>query len=99
MKLWSATALLILAGPGAAEEAPEFKNFSWNLGGLRTRNGGLPGSHPRSRFEFKNPQPSFALELLVDGPEVHAHIEGRRVGTYHTIDGHPVEGYRGFAAS
>ncbi len=82
---------------GEKEEAAELDSVGWSLHGLRDRDGALPGSTPRGRVEFPRPKTSFELELLVDGPTVHAFVDGERVGAYHTVDGAPIEGYLGFA--
>lgn len=41
----------------------------------------------------------FEVELVVDGGALHVFIGDELVGTYHTPDGEPLEGYLGFAAS
>ncbi|MCB1282702.1 MAG: hypothetical protein KDB18_14360, partial [Salinibacterium sp.] len=84
---------------GQKEEKPKFESLSWSLGGLRDRDGGLPGANPGGRFEFKGAQPSFKFILEVDGARAHAFIENRWVGTYHTVDGQPIEGYVGFGST
>ncbi len=82
---------------GESEEEPEFASMGWSLGGLFEREGALPGSRVGGGVEFAAPRSGFDLELLVDGPTVHAFINGERVGTYTAPDGAALEGYLGFA--
>ena len=84
---------------GEREKANALKSVGWSMGDLRGRDGGLSGSAPGRRYEFKEERSSFRLEILVDGAEAHAFIEDDWVGSYHTIDGRPIEGYIGFAVS
>lgn len=84
---------------GEKQEAAALESVAWNLGGLYEREGALPGARPGGQHEFPAPTPAFRLELVVDGGSVHVAIDGRRVGTYHTADGAPIEGHVGFASS
>jgi hypothetical protein len=82
---------------GESEEKPAFDEMRWSLNGLRQRDGALPGSLGGGGFAFERALPSFDLELLVEGPTVQAFINSKKVGTYHTVDGAPIEGRVGFA--
>jgi hypothetical protein len=84
---------------GEKEEEPQFKKVNWHLHGRRQRDGALQGSVGRGGFEFEKASPAFDLELLVEGAAVQAFINGERVAAYHTVDGAPIEGRLGFAAS
>jgi hypothetical protein len=84
---------------GAKEEKTEFGGINTHLHGLREREGGLWGSAPGHRVEFKPPSGSFVLRILVDGPAARAYVNDQLVGAYHTADGHAIEGCVGFAAS
>ena len=84
---------------GDKETSAEFKSVSWSFNGLRTRDGGLPGSAKSGAVAISNSQTSVQLELLVEGSAVSAWIAGQYAGTYHTIDGAPIEGYVGFGTS
>lgn len=81
---------------GDKESSAEFKSVNWSFNGLRTRDGGLPGSAMSGAVSISNSQTSVQLELLVEGSAVSAWIAGQYAGTYHTIDGAPIEGYVGF---
>ena len=81
---------------GEKESSPEFKSVGWSFNGLRTRDGGLPGSARSGSVSIGRSQTSVELELLVEGSAVSAWIDGQYAGTYHTIDGAPIEGYVGF---
>jgi hypothetical protein len=82
---------------GENEEEPEFKSMGWSLSGMWERDGALGGSTRGGQVAFERPSTTFELELLVDGASVQAFVNGRRVGTYHTADGRPIEGHIGFA--
>jgi hypothetical protein len=84
---------------GEKEEEPEFTSMGWSLGGLFERERSLPGSRTGGGFDFDGPRSGFDLELLVDGPTVHAFINGERVGTYTSTDGAALEGHIGFATN
>ncbi len=84
---------------GAEEEQTEIDSVAWSLTGLRDRDGALPGARPGGQHDFGRPVPAFELELLVDGASVTAFAGGERLGTYHTVDGAPIEGHVGFAVS
>jgi len=84
---------------GETEDEPSFDSVNWHLHGLRCRDGALPGSVGRGGFAFERASPSFDLELFVEGATVQAFINHTLVGTYHTVDGAPIEGYVGFASS
>ena len=81
---------------GDKESSAEFKSVNWSFNGLRTRDGGLPGSAMSGAVSISNSQTSVQLELLVEGSAVSAWIAGQYAGTYHTIDGAPIEGFVGF---
>jgi len=87
---------------GRREAPRDFETLQWNIGDQRTRDGGLNRSAPRGVYRFPGDRYAadrlgFRLELLVDGPEVHAFVEGDWVGSYHRVNGLPVEGSIGFA--
>ncbi len=84
---------------GKKDTSPEFKSVNWAFDGLRTRDGGLPGSARSGAVSVTNSQTSVQLELLVEGSAVSAWIAGQYAGTYHTIDGAPIEGYVGFGTA
>ncbi|MCZ6598427.1 MAG: hypothetical protein O7B99_12365, partial [Planctomycetota bacterium] len=84
---------------GNKEGAKEIQSVHWSVRGLRTRDGALPGSRPRGTVDFGRPRTAFELELLVEDAAVHVYVNGERRGTYHTVDGAPIEGYVGFATS
>lgn len=84
---------------GVNDDAKEIENVRWRLDGLRLRDGALGGSTPRGTVEFDRAKTSFELDFWIDGPTVHAFVDGERVGTYHTVDGAPIEGHIGFATS
>ncbi len=84
---------------GKKEEQREIDSVSWRVDGLRIRDGLLDNSTPGGWVEFPTPQHYFLLEARVDGPAVHVWIEGEHIGSYHTVDGQPIEGYVGFATS
>ncbi|MEE8467622.1 MAG: hypothetical protein V3T22_04165, partial [Planctomycetota bacterium] len=75
------------------------ERLNWRLSGMWQRDGALAGSTPSGGIDFGRPRTSFVLELLVDGASLQAFIDGRRLGTYHTADGRPIEGHVGFATS
>ena len=84
---------------GRKEGEADFKSVGWGFDGLRTRDGGLPGSRRSGSISLSGTQTSVLLELLVEGSAVSAWIDGQYAGTYHTIDGAPIEGYVGFGTS
>ncbi|MDG1985817.1 MAG: hypothetical protein P8M11_14775 [Planctomycetota bacterium] len=84
---------------GEKEGEAEFKSVGWGFDGLRKRDGGLPGSTRSGSRSLSRSQTSVLLELLVEGSAVSAWIDGQYAGTYHTIDGAPIEGYVGFGTS
>lgn len=88
-----------LYSAGEKEEAARLEHVDWSIDGLRGRDGGLGGSAPRGRYKFDGERSSFVLELLVDGPELHAFVDGDWVGSHHTTDAQPIEGHVGFAVS
>lgn len=95
------TRLAITAGDveyasGETDEEPRFEDVGWRYDGMRPRDRGLPGSSRGGRLELPAPSTSVSLRLLVDGPMLTAWIQGERIGTYHVVDGQPIEGYVGF---
>jgi hypothetical protein len=88
-----------LYATGVSEKAPEFNDMGWSLGGLRERDGGLPGSTSGGGFAFGSSSASFELTLLVDGSFVQAFVNGKPLGKYQTVDGAAIEGQIGFATS
>ncbi|MEQ1894701.1 MAG: hypothetical protein ABL998_19335, partial [Planctomycetota bacterium] len=80
-----------------SDEEPSFEEVGWSLDALRERDGHMKATAPRGTKKLSPPAPSFALELLVDGPVVQAFVNDDWVATYHTLDGAPIEGYLGFA--
>ena len=84
---------------GRKEGEADFKSVGWGFDGLRTRDGGLPGSSRSGSISLSGTQTSVLLELLVEGSAVSAWVDGQYAGTYHTIDGAPIEGHVGFGTS
>jgi hypothetical protein len=84
---------------GAKDDKTEFESIHASLQGLRERDGALAGAIPSRGVRFNPPTNTFSVRILVDGPEVHGYVNDELIGTYHTTDGHAVEGYVGFAAS
>jgi len=82
---------------GQSEKKPEFTDMGWSISGLRDRDGGLPFSTSGGAFPFAARQSSFTLTLKVDGALVEMAIDGKPVGSYHTVDGAAIEGLIGFA--
>jgi len=76
-----------------------FRDVHVAIDGLRPRDRSLWGAQPDAHVDFRSPRPSFRLEVLVDGATVHVWVEDRLVGTYRALDGAPIEGAIGFAAS
>lgn len=83
---------------GESEEEPKFEEIRWSFDGLRDRDGPL-GATERGTHRFQQPSPSFEFEFIVDGSSVEAWFDGVLVGSYHTIDGSPIQGHVGFATS
>ena len=81
---------------GKEEEEPKFEKVSWRFDGMRTRDGGLPGSARGGSIKLPAPSTAVTLELVVDGARVSAWIAGQYAGSYHVVDGSPIEGYVGF---
>jgi hypothetical protein len=88
-----------LYSAGVNQQPAKLDSIDWHLHGRRTRDGGLWGSAPGGRFKFPGERGSFRFALLVDGPEVHAFVDDRWVGTYADAEGLPIEGHVGFASS
>lgn len=84
---------------GDKEEPAEFQSVGWNLNGLYERDGGLEGATRGGSHTFGRTVSAFEVELAVDGGALHAFVENEYVGTYHTPDGMPLEGYLGLASS
>ncbi|MEM9803210.1 MAG: hypothetical protein AAGA20_23025, partial [Planctomycetota bacterium] len=84
---------------GDVDDEPTFETVRCRFDGLRTRDTGLTGSLEGGGVDLGASRTAIDLELLVEGAAVSAWIEGRYVGTYHTIDGAPIEGYVGFGTS
>ncbi|MBI4882295.1 MAG: hypothetical protein HY812_21935 [Planctomycetes bacterium] len=84
---------------GQKEEAAELDSIAASLHGIRDGESAGTGQTIATGVHFEQPATSFALELLVDGPEVLAFVNGELLGTYHAADAQPVEGYVGFASS
>ncbi|MDP6761942.1 MAG: hypothetical protein QF860_03640 [Planctomycetota bacterium] len=84
---------------GKKEESAEIEGVGWRVAGLRDRDGPLSGSARGGRADFDAPRAHFSIEAVVDGAALHLWIEDRHVGTYHTVDGQPIEGSVGFATS
>ena len=82
---------------GKKEQPDVLEGVGWRLSGLRDRDGPLQGSLPGGRVEFDEPRTNFELAVIVDEAAAHVWIEGRYVGTYHTVDGAPISGAVGFA--
>jgi hypothetical protein len=82
---------------GQAKEAAELKSVSVRLHGIR--DGEVFGQEPARNVDFPTKVTSFPIEIVVDGPMVLAFVNEQWIGTYHTVDGQPVEGFVGFASS
>ena len=83
---------------GESQEEPAFDAVPWSVSGRWTRDGALPGSVASGRAAFEKKLPAFDLDLEVEGPAVRVLINGDWAGTYHTVDGAPIEGHVGFAS-
>ncbi len=84
---------------GQKEAAAALDSIAASLHGIRDGESARTGQTLATGVHFAQPATSFALELLVDGPQVLAFVNGELLGTYHSADAQPVEGYVGFAAS
>jgi hypothetical protein len=71
---------------------------SIDFGDLRSREGDLPGTGGHGRVSVTKENPSFLLEVLVDGPCAHVMVNGKYIGTHAAATGLPIEGYVGFAS-
>lgn len=84
---------------GEKDEEPKFDSLRWRFDGMRTRDAGLPGSARAGAIELGTSTTGVSLEIRVEGAAFSAWIAGQYAGTYHTIDGAPIEGYIGFGTS
>ena len=84
---------------GQSESAAELDSVGASLHAVRDGESGWTGQTVNNRVEFDKPSTSFEVELLIDGALVMAFINGQLLGTYHSADGQPIEGYVGFGAS
>lgn len=84
---------------GDKEEPAELDNVGWSLAGLYERDGALPGATRGGTKAFGRTLAAFDVELAVDGGALHAFLDGEYLGTYHTPDGMPLEGFLGFASN
>ncbi len=84
---------------GESEKEPKFDKVRWRFNGMRTREGGLATSVTGGTIELQPAGASVELELVVTGPVVNAWIAGKFAGSYHTVDGAPIEGYVGFGTA
>lgn len=82
---------------GRKEELAALESVHVSLQGLRVRDGHLGGSLSSRKVDFGRPTSSFELVVWVEGPRAHAWVHGQYIGTYHTVDGQPIEGHVGFA--
>lgn len=82
---------------GQSTQAAELKSVNVRLHGIR--DGEVFGQEPAREVKFDTKVTSFPIELVVDGPMVLAFVNDQWIGTYHTVDGQPVEGFVGFASS
>ncbi|QDV06956.1 hypothetical protein Poly30_24740 [Planctomycetes bacterium Poly30] len=81
---------------GESDEEPSFDKVNWRFDGMRTREGGLWTSVRGGAIELDPPSASIEIELLITGPVASLWIAGQFAGSYHTVDGAPIEGYVGF---
>ncbi len=84
---------------GDKDEPAALEQVGWRLHGLFDRDYALEGATRGGAHGFGRTVSSFDVELAVDGAALHAFIDGAYLGTYHTPDGAPIEGYVGFAVS
>lgn len=84
---------------GQKTEAELLDGVSVSLSGVRDGEAAWSGQEAAQRVEFDPPKSSFTLEVMVDGPLLLASVDGQPIGTYHTVDGQPIDGHLGFAAS
>ena len=82
-----------------ATEQPRVDQMRVTLNGVRDAESTFSGQEALRRFRFDGATSSFGFELVVEGGLVVAFVDGRIVGTYHTPDHTPIEGYVGFAAA
>ncbi len=82
---------------GVTEQQGEQKKMGWSLSGRR--DGEYHGQTPGGEVPLDGAGSSFQLEIIVDGSDAVAWIDGKLAGNYHTVDGQPIEGYFGFASS
>ncbi|MBL8898854.1 MAG: hypothetical protein JNM84_14540 [Planctomycetes bacterium] len=82
---------------GQKEELAALESVHVSLHGLRVRDGHLGGALSSRNVDFGRPTSSFEVVLWVDGARAHAWVHGQYIGTYHTVDGQPIEGHIGFA--
>ncbi len=84
---------------GESEKAAELDSVGVSLHSMRDGESASFGQTVGGGVNFDHPSTSFELELVVDGPLVLAVVNGNVIGTYHTADGQPIEGFIGFAGS
>lgn len=87
----------LLYAIGEEDKEPAFDKVRWRFEGMRNRDAALPGSLRGGVVDLKRSATAIDVELLVEGPRISLWIEGNYVGSYHTVDALPVEGYVGFA--
>jgi hypothetical protein len=82
---------------GAKDDGVKIKGVQTSLRGLREREGALPGAYPSKYVDFGEQRAFVDVEIMIDGCEVSAVVDGKYVGCYRMPDGAPVEGHIGFA--
>ena len=82
---------------GERGQAATLDSIECVLHGVREAEASIAGQTIEQTVHFDSPATSFDLELVVDGGIVLAFVNGREIGSYHTPDGQPIEGYLGFA--
>lgn len=85
--------------PAGPTGEPQVGEIMVTLSGVRDAESTFAGQEADRRFRFDGAVSSFAFELLVDDGLVVAFIDGKIVGTYHTPDDSPIEGYVGFGTT
>lgn len=69
-----------------------------SIGDSRDREPMLPNGKNSARISVNKDNPSFLLEVRVDGPAVHVYANQEYLGTHTAASGIPVEGFVGFGS-
>jgi len=79
---------------GEIEGRRDANQVHWSLDGMWTRGGGSSGA-----VGFGEDKTTFDIEVLVDGPTVEVHLDGKLAGVFTTLDARPIQGRAGFFTS